>query len=347
MPGPSHASRATHHPSHRASHRAPRSPLGAWWAQRPPAAGAAVMATGIVSVGLHLTGYETLSRIALALAGVAWVGLAADFAVRLLWERARWVAEAETPGALTAVAATTVLGTRLSLLGWQSLAEALLALSALLWPVLIVLVMGHWKRRMPGAVFLACVATQGLAVLGATLAAAESTAWLAHTALVLFWLGLVLYGLALARFDLRQVTTGAGDHWVAGGAMAISALAGAKLIAADSARLYLWNVDDRGVLRAVTVALLALDLAWYAVLLVAEVVRPRLRYDVRRWATVFPMGMTSAATLSVAAALDVPWLRTPGQVLLWMAVAAWLAVAAGAVGAARTGVRTLRSTAPR
>ncbi|MFJ2232735.1 tellurite resistance/C4-dicarboxylate transporter family protein [Streptomyces sp. NPDC087859] len=322
----------------------PRSPLHAWWSQRPPAAGAAVMATGIVSVALHLTRYETLSRITLTLAGVAWVALAADFAVRLLWDRARWVAEAETPGALTAVAATAVLGTRVSALGRQQLAEALLALAALLWPVLIALVVTHWTRRMPGSVFLGCVATQGLAVLGATLAAAESTAWLAHAALVLFWLGLVLYGLALARFDLRQVTAGAGDHWVAGGALAISALAGSKLVAADSAPLYLWNDDDSGVLRAVTVALLVLDLAWYVVLLAAEALKPRPRYDVRRWATVFPMGMTAAATLSVAAALDVSWLRTPGQVLLWIAVAAWLAVAAGAVASARAG---LRSTAPR
>jgi len=31
-----------------------------------------------------------------------------------------------------------------------------------------------------------------------------------------------------------------------------------------------------------------LALTWYAVLLVAEFVRPRPRYDVRRWATVFP-----------------------------------------------------------
>ncbi|WP_406442919.1 tellurite resistance/C4-dicarboxylate transporter family protein [Streptomyces sp. NBC_01613] len=318
--------------------------LRAWWAQRSPAAGAAVMATGIVSVGLHLTGYEVLSKVALVLTCVAWVALAAEFGVRLVWERERWRAEAGTPGALTAVAATAVLGTRFSALGRQTLAEALLALAAVLWPGLLVEVVRHWRRRMPGSVFLCCVATQGLAVLGATLAGAEAVAWLAHAALVLFWLGLVLYGFALARFDLRQVTEGHGDHWVAGGALAISALAGSKLVAADSARLYLWNDDDRGVLRAVTVALLVLDLAWYAVLLVAEAVRPRLGYDARRWATVFPLGMTAAAALSVAAALDVPSLEGPGQVLLWIAVAAWVAVAAGAVAAGRAGIR---STAPR
>jgi hypothetical protein len=47
------------------------SALRTWWAGRPPAAGAAVMATGIVSVGLHLTGHEVLSGIALVLGSAA------------------------------------------------------------------------------------------------------------------------------------------------------------------------------------------------------------------------------------------------------------------------------------
>ncbi|MEU5313125.1 tellurite resistance/C4-dicarboxylate transporter family protein [Streptomyces sp. NPDC021562] len=316
------------------------SSVRAWWARRPPAAGAAVMATGIVSVGLQQVGAGTLSWIALVAAGAAWAGLAADFAVRLLTDRRRWLTEARRPSALTAVAATSVLGTRFSLLGRQPLAEALLALATLLWPPLLFLVVGHWKKRMPGSVFLGCVATEGLTVLGATLAAALGAAWLAHLALVLFWLGLALYGLAVPHFAWRQVVVGPGDQWVAGGSLAISALAGAKLLAADSARLYLWNDDDQGVLRTVTVALLVLALAWYVVLLAAEVARPRLRYDERRWATVFPMGMTAAAVLSVATGFGVPWLAWPGRVLVWIAVAAWLAVAAGAAVTARATLGT-------
>ncbi|WP_077801192.1 tellurite resistance/C4-dicarboxylate transporter family protein [Streptomyces sp. JHA26] len=329
--------------------------LRAWWARRPPAAGAAVMATGILSVGLHLTRHEPLSRIALVLACAAWLALAAHFVSLLLTDRTTWVARAGTPGALTAVAATTVLGTRFSLLGWTTPAAVLLALAALLWPGLLLWVVRHWERRMPGAVFLGCVATQGLAVLGATLAAATSTAWPAHASLVAFWLGLALYVVALFRFDLRQVARGAGDHWVAGGALAISALAGSKLLAAAQAGPYLWNGDDAAVLHDATVALLALDLAWYVVLLVCEIVWPRPRYDVRRWSTVFPLGMTAAATLSVAAVVDVPWLDGPGQALVWIAVAGWSVVAAGAVVSAREGRRTMaaggaegvRSTAPR
>ncbi|MFD5626128.1 tellurite resistance/C4-dicarboxylate transporter family protein [Streptomyces sp. NPDC127072] len=309
------------------------SQLRAWWAERPPAAGAAVMASGIISVGLRLTGHETLSRVALVLAAVAWLALAADFTVRLLRERTRWATEAGTPAGLTAVAATTVLGTRLSLLGWQEVAGALLALSAVLWPVLLLLVVRHWSRRMPGGVFLVCVATQGLSVLGATLAAAVGADWLAHAALVLFWLGIALYGVAFVHFDIREVVTGAGDHWIAGGALGISALAGAQLVAAHNADAFLWNGDDNGVLRAVTTALLVLGLALCCVLAAAEA-RPRLRYDARRRVTVFSLGMTAAATLSVSAALGVPWLRNLGEVLLWIAVALWLLAATGAVRSA-------------
>ncbi|MER5536627.1 tellurite resistance/C4-dicarboxylate transporter family protein [Streptomyces mirabilis] len=305
--------------------------LRSWWAQSPPGAGAAILATGIISIGLEQTGYEILSRIVLALAAVGWLGLAAAFVVRLLRERERWLTEAGTPSALTAVAATTVLGTRLVTLGWEVPAEALLALSAALWPGLLLLVVRQWRPRMPGSVFLGCVATQGLAVLGATLAPVTHTDWLGHTALVLFWLGLVLYAAALFCFDYREVATGAGDQWVAGGALAISALAGSKLILAYQANIYLWNNDDNGVLRWVTEALLVLALGSYCVLAVAEALWPRPHYDVLRWATVFPLGMTAVAALAVAAAIGVGWLKGLGQVLLWISVAAWLAVVAVAV----------------
>ncbi|MEU3503824.1 hypothetical protein ABZ726_24740, partial [Streptomyces hundungensis] len=97
-----------------------------WWAELPPAAGAAVMATAIISIGLRLTGHEALSLAALIVAGALWLLLARDFVARLFTNRRRWSGEAETPAALTAVAATTVLGTRLSALGAHGPALALL-----------------------------------------------------------------------------------------------------------------------------------------------------------------------------------------------------------------------------
>ncbi|MFH8988949.1 tellurite resistance/C4-dicarboxylate transporter family protein [Streptomyces sp. NPDC017940] len=277
------------------------------------------MATGIISVGLYLTGHDVLSEILLALACVLWLVLAADFVDLLVRDRARWTAAAVTPPALTAVAATTVVGTRFSLLGWPELAVALLVVAVLVWPVLLLAVVRHWLRHgMPGGVFLVCVATQGLSVLAATLSLAGEGDWLGDAALACFALGLVLYADALLRFDLRQVWTGAGDQWVAGGALAISALAASKLTASP-----LWTGAGHTFLRTLTFVLLGLALAWYAVLAAAEVARPRPYYDVRRWATVFPLGMTAVAALSTGLATDVPWLRTLGRVLLWVAVAVW------------------------
>ncbi|MEU6315144.1 tellurite resistance/C4-dicarboxylate transporter family protein [Streptomyces sp. NPDC047014] len=306
-----------------------------WWAGLPPAAGAAVMATGILSVALHQTGHDTLSLVALALALVLWLVLAFDFAFRLLADRGRFRAEADTPAALTAVAATTVIGTRLSLLGWQSVAAALLLLAAVLWPGLLLNVLAHWRRRMPGGAFLGCVATQGLAVLAATLAAACRADWLAWAALAAFCLGLVLYVAAFLRFDLHEVVGGAGDHWVAGGALSISALAGSKLTASP-----VWTGSAHGALRMVTLVALALSLVWYVVLLAAELRHPRPRYDIRRWATVFPLGMTATACLSVADPAGLPWLVPLGKVLLWIAVGAWLLTVAVLLSSAATARRT-------
>jgi hypothetical protein len=297
-----------------------------WWAGLPPAAGAVVTATGILSVGLELLGHSAASVVALVLAGVVWLDLAADFGVRLVRDRSGWTALARTPPALTAVAATCVLGTRLALLGWHAAAGVLLALAAVVRPVLLYAVMRHWKRPMPGAAFLVCVATQGLAVLAATLASAGGGDWLGRAALALFCLGLLLHLEALARFDPRQVRLGAGDQWIAAGALASSAPAGAELVASG-----LWSPGVHTVLRTTTLVLLALDLATYALLLAAELVRPRPRYDVRRWSTVFPLGMSAVAALSTATAAHVAGLRPVGQVLLWGAVAPWLLTAGGLV----------------
>ncbi|MEU3726335.1 hypothetical protein AB0E73_26995, partial [Streptomyces sp. NPDC031705] len=180
-------------------------------------------------------------------------------------------------------------------------------------------VVRHWRRRMPGAAFLVCVATQGLAVLAAALSAAWSLAWLAQAALACCCLGLLLYVLALARFDFHEVVRGAGDHWIAGGALSITALAGAKLTASP-----LWTGPAHAALRTATLAALCISLAWYAVLLAAELRSPRPRYDIRRWSTVFPLGMTATACLTAAPATGTPWLHPLGEVLLWIAAAAWV-----------------------
>ncbi|MFE1323368.1 hypothetical protein ACFW7K_07525 [Streptomyces sp. NPDC058735] len=299
------------------------------------------LTTATVSVGLDSAGYEVLSRILLALSCASWLGAVAYAVLRLpgtAWRE-------ETPAALTFTAATALVGTGFRAAGLRDTAAGLLALAALLWIPLL----GARVPDRQGAVFLRCVATQGLAVLGAALAAAGSAAWLAYTALVLFWLGLALYVVALFRFRPRQMTDGAGEHWLAAGGLGVSALAGALLLGADRGGFPLWNDDDRTVLTRAAVALLVLTPVCCVVLLTAELMRPRHRYDVSRWATVFVVAVTAAAALALAAALDVPWLDGAGQALLWVAVAVWLGCTAWAVVSARAGggVGRVRSRARR
>src|SRR4051794_8516764 len=94
------------------------------------------MGTGIASGALSLDGVETLSRLLLVIAAAMWIGLGLTLAVALLtdWERIR--RDARSPAALTAVAGTAVLGTRLTLLGWRWAGIALLGLALPVWLVL-------------------------------------------------------------------------------------------------------------------------------------------------------------------------------------------------------------------
>ncbi|WP_305093614.1 tellurite resistance/C4-dicarboxylate transporter family protein [Prescottella sp. R16] len=285
----------------------------------PPGAGAAAMSTGIVSVALHLAGIEWFSLCWLVVDAAIWTLLVVVFVSRLFDDRARWVGEADTPPALTGVAATCVLGTRCVLLGWTTVGWALLGIALIAWLALMRSVLRHWTTPTVGVHFLVCVATQGLAVLAATLAVATSTYWLVVPALAAFGLGLIFYVAVLVNFSYNQFRIGAGDQWVFAGALAISALAAGKLAPAVAAAG--WPEELHTTLQVAGVVIVSLVLAGYAGLVASEIRWPRLQFDIRRWSTAFPMGMTAAASLTVAVSSDVGRLRPVGLVLVWPAVA--------------------------
>src|SRR4051794_38732118 len=105
------------------------------------------MSLGILSVCTAQDGLPAASLTVLALGSAGWLGLAALFVQRLAVDRARFRADARTPGALTAVAATAVLGGRVLTLGGGLVAAALLALSTVLWFGLLPLALAHLPRR--------------------------------------------------------------------------------------------------------------------------------------------------------------------------------------------------------
>jgi tellurite resistance protein TehA-like permease len=303
----------------------------------PPAAGAEVMGTGIVSVALSLDHHETLSRILLVIAAVMWLTLAFLIPLRVRRDRARFLADIRTPPALTSVAATAVLGTRLALLGWTGVGIALFVLALGLWSLLLTPILSHWKTPTVGASLIVTVSTESLAVLAATLALLERTDWLLVAALAPFVLGLCFYVFVIARFDMRQIGLGHGDHWITGGALAISTLAAGKLLAGAKGLAILGG--GGGVLKGLALGLWVLTMLWLPVLLLAEMLRPRLTYDVRRWSTVFPFGMYAACSFVVGAAAQVGGITSFARVWVWIALAVW-AVVLGAMIA--RGIRAVR-----
>jgi tellurite resistance protein TehA-like permease len=149
----------------------------------PPASGAVVMGTGIVSVALLLDGRHVLSTILLVLDGAAWVALGVLLPARALRYRRRFAVDMRNPAALTSIAGSAVLGTRLTLAGWDWAGVAFLIIAVLIWLALVGQVLRHWQTPTIGASFILTVATESLALLAATLAFADRTSWLVYAAL--------------------------------------------------------------------------------------------------------------------------------------------------------------------
>jgi hypothetical protein len=223
-------------------------------------------------------------------------------------------ASSREPAALTWVAGTDVVGSRLSVLGWQHEAAVLLGVAVALWLVLVPRVLASWRTPTVGTSFLLVVATESTAVLAARLG-------LGREALVPFALGLAFYVFVLVRFDVRELVAGRGDHWIAGGALAIAALAAARCAQRVAG------------LHTVTLAVWVAAAAWLPVLVVCELLRRGQAFHERRWSTVFPLGMYAVCSFAAGDVLHVRALPDFARVWVWVAAAAWALVAAYTVRA--------------
>jgi hypothetical protein len=296
------------------------------------------MGTGIVSVAFWLNGDRTIARILLAITGLMWVTLALLAGARAARDRVGFWADAQTPPALTAVAGTAVLGTGLTALGWSWAGIALLVAATALWAALLAPVLANWTTPTVGASLLLAVATESLAELAATLAAGERARWLLAASLAPFALGLFFYVFVIARFAMRQLAIGMGDHWITGGALAISTLAAGRIAAGAKALSMLGG----GAPKALALGLWIATMLWLPVLLMAELRWPRLGYDVRRWSTVFPVGMYAACSFVVGTVAGVGAATNFARVWVWIALAVWAVVFAAML----RGIRTVRRPRP-
>lgn len=316
----------------------------------PPAYFALVMATGIVSIAAWDFGLPVLATGLFAFNLAAYVVLACLTALRSIRYPRLFLADMIDhrigPGFFTAVAASCILGNQFLLMA-RSLAAAtvFLALGIALWIGLTYTIFTAFtvkqdkpplEKGLTGAWLIAVVATQSIAVLAALIASEwpqplrlelnffALSMWLWGGMLYIWIISLIFYRSNFFAFSPGDLTP---PYWINMGAMAISTLAGARLVHNTPDAPFLASLLP--FLEGFTVFYWATGTWWIPMLLVLGVWRHLirrfpLRYDPLYWGAVFPLGMYTVATKQMAAALELPFLAPLPPVAFVAALVAWM-----------------------
>jgi tellurite resistance protein TehA-like permease len=317
---------------------------------------ALVMATGIISIAAFQLSMKPVAWVLLAVNLIAYAILWALLLLRLLRFFPRVKADitdhARGPGFFTIVAGTCVLGSQLVIvLGQYKTAAVLWIIGLGLWVLIMYTFLAAvtvqedkppLETGISGTWLLAVVATQSISVLG-TLLADHFTGYresLLFLTLCMFLLGCMLYLMLITlifyRFTFVKLTTVTltPPYWINMGAVAITTLAGARLIIAAPSLELLSAMAP--FLKGFTLFFWAAGTWWIPLLLILGVwrhIRKRfpLVYDPLYWGMVFPLGMYAVCTLQLSKALNFEPLVIIPRYFVFAAIAAWLVVFIGLI----------------
>ena len=319
-----------------------------------PACFAFVMATGIVSIAGHLQGFDFISR------PLYWLNFGAYPTLWILtvWRIVRYPKRfwtdfsdhALAPGFFTIVAGTGVLGSQLVLIGdasgiarifwWMAVILGL----GLIYSIFTALVVTETKPSIAsglnGGWLVAVVATQAISVLGGLLADPSAPSreaillvslvtWLFGGMLYIWIISMIFYRYMFFPFLPEDLTP---PYWINMGAVAISTLAGAGLIArADGLELLRSTLPF---LKGFAFFFWATATWWIPMLVILALWRHvykrfPLTYSPLYWGAVFPLGMYTVCTQRLAEVTESDLMLTIPQVFIFVALAAWLATFGG------------------
>jgi tellurite resistance protein TehA-like permease len=310
-----------------------------------------VMATGIISTGTFALGPSWLSRLLLVMASIGFAVLAVALLLRLSRYRYSVAADIRAPervfGFFTIVAGIDVLGVRLDAAGHPAATAVLVGLGAAVWLLLTYGIPGSLMLTrqhdsvlggVNGSWLLWTVGTQSLSVAASVLVPVwpSQAGLLAPFAVGLWAVGLVLYLLLVSMIMLRWLTvpmtpaTLGPPYWILMGATAITVLAGARILVLPPGLPIVRATD--GVVEGFSFVLWAFGTWWIPLLIVLGLWRHLRRhwpftYEPTLWSVVFPLGMYSVATLSFGKVAHLSFMEPISRFMLWVAVAAWTAVA--------------------
>jgi tellurite resistance protein TehA-like permease len=326
---------------------------------------AIVMATGIVSVALLLTHAEMLSSILWGAGFVILAYFVLVYLIRIVRYGKEFRQDAMDPGKafglFTFVAALGVMATRSALGGWTLVPGIFTLTAAAAWCFLLYWIFAMLlftnerpiERSLNGSWLIAIVATESLAITWVLLIAIwpdqrpmlqllAYTFWTFGVLLYLIFITLIMY-----RFFFRPVQPGdlTPPYWINMGAMAITTVAGARLLEIAQPGPFL--VTLRPYIEGFTVMMWAWGTWWIPLLIIIGiwkyvVAREPVRYQPALWSMVFPLGMyaTSLHLLSHIAGVEFLADFAPGAT--WIAFGAWAIVALGWLWSAFTSLKPTR-----
>jgi tellurite resistance protein TehA-like permease len=314
----------------------------------PPAYFAMVMATGIVSIGSHLLGYEIVGLLLFWLNMAFYIALWVLTAARLSLYFDRCLADlndhSRGAGYLTSVAGTCILGNQFSVIGGNfTIAAYLFALGLFLWVFLLYIIFASFSIRaikpgleagINGTWLLSIVSTQSLSVLSGLLALhpVDHREVVLFFSLCMFLLGCMLYIMIITLifyrlmfFELHPEQVG-HPYWINMGAVAITTLAGATLIMNSPLSTLLTMLLP--FTTGFTLLFWATATWWIPFLLLLGawrfiVHRSGFSYDPQYWSMVFPLGMYTVATLRLAGSANLEYLLELPHYLILIALLAW------------------------
>lgn len=314
-----------------------------------------VMATGIVSIAMHNDGWITGGKILLWTNVIVFMALWILTLGRLVFYRARFIDDLthhfRSAAFLTVVAGTCVIGCQFAVLTpWIFAAKALWIAGIILWIFLnysffTVVTVRNPKPTLQAGIngvwLLTVVSTESVCVLGALIAPFSkrtelvlfsSLAFcLAGAAFYAFFITLILYRWMFFRMKPAKLTP---DYWIDMGALAIVTLSLALLLSVSSR----WDVLVQlgPFLKGLMLLFWATATWWIPFLCIVETWRHTygkvpFSYSPDYWSLVFPLGMYSVATDTVAKAAGLVFLHPLATVFSALAVLSWAIVFLGLI----------------
>lgn len=327
---------------------------------------ALVMATGVVSIACH---FMDLRPVALALIAVNWIAWPVLWALTILRAvrfRAQLIRDISdhqrAPGFFTIVAGTCVLGTQnVVVIGATGAGTALWWVGLILWfaimytfftAVTVRVRKPTLAKGINGAWLIAAVSTQSVVVLrGVIDVAAPPPEVIQFQVIAMFLIGCMLYLaiIPLIFYRLTFVPMNREDfsppYWINMGAVAITALAGSILLL----RAETWPLLGPLLpfLRGFTFFFWAVASWWIPFLFALTAwryvsMRDRFTYEPAVWGMVFPLGMYTTSTYQFDRAMGYGFLHPIPEVLVFVALTAWMLGMAGLLRQIVRALRTLR-----